>query len=236
MYRVGICDDGENICTQLENMLIQWARKNNVRIDVSIWYTGDGLKKYVSAGNSLDIVFLDIVLFGLNGIEVGEYIRNGLDNMAMQIVYISEKASYAQQLFRTQPLDFLVKPILQEHVDDVMARAIRAIRKKGKKFDFQIGRDYYYVPMIDIIYFESEGRKVRIITQKQQFEIYGKLKDIREKLNEEFIAIHQSYVVNRDYISRYSYETVELMDGTTLSISLSYRKQVRKILLQEENI
>lgn len=234
MYNIGICDDGKNICSQMEEMLIQYAQENNVKIEVNVWYTGESLKDYLSQGRHLDILFLDIELFKLTGIEVGDYIRNCLDNIGMQIIYISGKASYAQQLFRTQPLDFLVKPILQKQVNDVMGRAIRIIKKKKERFEFQNGRDYYYVPMGEIIYLESEGRKIKVATAKKRFEFYGKLKDVNKNLNEDFIMIHQSFIVNRNHIFRYAYETVELIDGTILSISIPYRKRIREILLKDE--
>jgi DNA-binding LytR/AlgR family response regulator len=234
MYNIGICDDGENVCAQIEEMLIQYAKKNNVRIEVNVWYTGESLKDYLSQGNHLDILFLDIELFKLTGIEVGAYIRNCLDNMGMQIIYISGKASYAWQLFRTQPLDFLVKPILQEQVDDIMERAIRIIKKKNERFEFKNGRDYYYVPMGEIIYLGSEGRKIKVVTAKERFEFYGKLKDVNNNLNEDFVMIHQSSIVNRNYIFRYAYDTIELIDGTILTISIPYRKRIREILLKDE--
>lgn len=234
MYHIGICDDGQNVCSQIEEMLIHYAKENNVKIEVNVWYTGESLKDYLSQGNHLDILFLDIELFKLTGIEVGDYIRNCLDNMGMQIIYISGKASYAQQLFRTQPLDFLVKPILQEQVDDVMGRALGSIKKRKERFEFRIGKDYYYVPMGEIIYFESEGRKIKVVTAKKRFEFYGKLKDVNSNLNEDFIMIHQSSIVNRNFIFRYAYETVELLDGTILTISIPYRKRIREILLKDE--
>lgn len=234
MYNIGICDDGENVCSQIEEMLIKYAKENNVKVEVNVWYTGESLKNYLSQGRYLDILFLDIELFKLTGIEVGDYIRNCLDNMAMQIVYISGKASYAQQLFRTQPLDFLVKPILQEQVDDVMERAIKIIKKKKERFEFQKGRDYYYIPMGEIFYLGSEGRKIKIVTAKKRFEFYGKLKDVSKYLNEDFIMIHQSSIVNRNHIFKYAYETVELIDGTILTVSIPYRKRIREILLKDE--
>lgn len=234
MYHIGICDDGKNVCSQIEKMLNHYAKESNVKIEVSVWYTGESLKDYLSQGNHLDILFLDIELFKLTGIEVGDYIRNCLDNMGMQIIYISGKASYAQQLFRTQPLDFLVKPILQEQVDDVMGRALGSIKKRKERFEFRIGKDYYYVPMGEIIYFGSEGRKIKVVTAKKRFEFYGKLKDVNSNLNEDFIMIHQSSIVNRNFIFRYAYETVELLDGTILTISIPYRKRIREILLKDE--
>lgn len=234
MYNIGICDDGENICSQIEGMLIKYAKENNIKTEVFVWYTGESLKEYLSQGKHLDILFLDIELFKLTGIEVGDYIRNCLDNMGMQIIYISGKPSYARQLFRTQPLDFLVKPVLQEQIDDVMERAIQIIRRKRERFEFQNGKDYYYIPMGEIAYLESEGRKVKVVTTKQKFEFYGKLKDVSKNLNEDFMIIHQSYIVNRSYIFRYTYEVVELMDGTILKISMPYRKRIRELLLKDE--
>lgn len=234
MYSIGICDDGENICASIENMLLQYAKEKNIQIDTNVWYTGEGLKKYLETGGQLDILFLDIELFRMTGIEVGDYIRNQLDDMGMQIIYISGKVSYAQQLFKTQPLDFLVKPISQSQISDVLEMAFRVMKHKNEKFEFRQGKDYYYVPMGDIVYFGSEGRKVKIVTLKETFEFYGRLKEVAKRLPEDFIIIHKSYIVNKEYIFRYAYEMVELMNGTILTISPANRKRVRERILREE--
>lgn len=234
MYNIGICDDGENICTSIENMLFQYAEKKKVQVEVQVWYTGEGLKGYLEQGNHLDILFLDIELFKMTGIEVGSYIRNVLDNMGLQIIYISGKASYALQLFKTQPMDFLVKPILQEHIDHAMDMAIKIIKRRKEKFEFRQGKDYYYIAMGDIVYLESKGKKIKIMTPQGTYEIYGRLKDVVKGLSEDFIMIHQSYVINKEYVLRYTYEIVELVNGTILTISKVNRKQVRERLLREE--
>lgn len=234
MYNIGICDDGENVCTSIENMLIQYAHEKAIKIDINIWYTGESLRCYLESGSHLDILFLDIELFKMTGTEVGSYIRNQLDNMSMQIIYISGKASYAQQLFKTQPLDFLVKPVLQQQINDVMDMAARIIKKRNSKFEFKQGKDYYYIPMGDIIYLESNGRKVKVVTLKKTFEYYGRLKETVKRLSEDFILIHKSYIINKEYVFRYTYEMVELVDGTILSISLANRKLVRDKILRDE--
>jgi DNA-binding LytR/AlgR family response regulator len=235
MYSIGICDDGENVCTSIENMVLRYAEEKKIRIDTNIWYTGEGLRDFLAEGSQIDILFLDIELFKMTGIEVGEYIRNKLDNLGMQIIYISGKPSYAQQLFKTQPLDFLIKPISQIQIDNALDTAIRIIKRKNIKFEFKKGKDYYYIPMGDIIYFVSEGRKVKIMTSKATYEFYGRLNEVKKMLSKDFISIHKSYIVNREYIFRYTYETVELVNGTILTISPKNRKSIRENLLKEEN-
>ncbi len=234
MFNIGICDDGENICTSIENMLLRYAKEKTVQIEVQIWNTGEGLRDYLAQGNHLDILFLDIELFKMTGIEVGSYIRNVLDNMGLQIIYISGKASYALQLFKTQPMDFLVKPILQEHIAHAMDMAVKIIKKRNEKFEFRQGKDYYYISMGDIVYFESKAKKIKIVTLHDTYEIYGRLKDIVKGLTDDFIMIHQSYVINKEYVLRYTYEMIELVDGTMLTISKVNRKQVRERILKDE--
>ncbi len=234
MYDIGICDDGENVCSFLENMIFECAKEKAIRINVQIWYTGEGLRDYLAAGGHLDILFLDIELFKMTGIEVGRYIRNELDNMGLLLIYISGKSSYAQQLFKTQPMDFLVKPITQEQINDAIEIAIKIIKRKSERFEFQQGKDYYYIQQGDIVYFESKGRKIKIVTSQNIYEFYGRLKDIVKELSEDFIEIHQSYVVNRENVLRYTYEMVEMENGTILTISQKKRKQVREKVLRGE--
>ena len=81
--------------------------------------------------------------------------------------------------------------------------------------------------MGDIVYLGSEGRKIKVATRKASFEFYGRLKEVAKRLPEEFIVIHQSYIVNRDYVFRYT-------DGTVLAISPVNRKLVRDRILKEE--
>lgn len=234
MYTIGICDDGEHICTAIENMIFLYTKKNNIQVDTKVWYSGEGLQNHLILGEHLDILFLDIELLSMTGIDVGNYIRNNLENNGLQIIYISGNSTHARQLFKTQPLDFLVKPILQEQIDEVLERAFKIITQKNTRFEFQCGKEYYYVPMGDIVYFVSQGRKIRIMTLKASYEFYGRLKEVSKNLSEDFITIHKSYVVNKTYIFRYTYEMVELVDGTILSISPANRKQVREIILREE--
>lgn len=233
MYRVGICDDGINICSFIEKCLLQKAEKEKIAIETEIWYSGENLWEYLQMGNQIDILFLDIELFEMTGIEVGAYIRNRLEDWNIQIIYISGKENYANSLFKTQPMDFLIKPLNVKQIEEAFATAIKIISKRMEKFEFQNGKNHYFISYGQIIYFTSSGRTIKIVTLNDSKEFYGKLKEIAKNLPEDFITIHQSYIVNSQYIKRYVYELVELEDGTTLPISKAYRKQVRQNLLRE---
>ncbi len=174
-------------------------------------------------------------LFEISGVEAGNFIRNYLNDRQMQIVYISEYSSYAMELFRVQPLDFLIKPITQEQMNDCLNKAMEYIDGNRKTFFYQNGKECIYIPYGDILYFTSEGRKVKVITNSAVREFYGKLNGVLKEAPGQFLVIHKSYIVNREKVLRYTYEWVEFADGTMLPISKAHRKQVREILGKGEN-
>lgn len=163
---------------------------------------------------------------------MGDFIRNRLEDRGMQIIYISGEPAYAQKLFKSQPMDFLVKPITRKQIEDSLDLAVKLVEKNAKKFEFQNGRDYYYISYGKIIYFESEGRKIKIVAVGAEKEFYGGIRDLVKRLPKEFFPIHQSYVINKMHVVRYTYEMVEMDNGIMLSISKAYRKQVRERLLR----
>ena len=130
-------------------------------------------------------------------------------------------------------MDFLVKPLDAEQIEDAFDTARKIISKGMEKFEFQNGKEHYFLAYNQIVYFTSSGRTVNIVTISGNRAFYGKLKEIARNLPHDFIIIHQSYIVNSKYIKRYVYETIELEDGTILPISKIYRKQVRQRLLRE---
>lgn len=234
MYRIGICDDGVNICSFIKKCLLKQAKQKSIQIEIEIWNTGEDLQKFLQAGKRIDILYLDIELFEVTGIEVASYIRNQLNDRNMQIIYISGKANYAKSLFKTQPMDFLVKPLKPEQISEAFNLAIKILSRATERFEFQSGKNHYYLPYNEIVYFTSSGRIVKIITVTEEKEFYGKLKEIGNKLPQSFFKVHHSYIVNDEYVRRYTYEMVELIDGTQLTISKAYRKQVRQRFLQGE--
>ena len=119
-----------------------------------------------------------------------------------------------------------------QQIDASLELAIKLIKSNSERFEFQNGRDYYYMPYSEIIYFESNGRKIKIVTMKTEQEFYGVIKDLKKRLPKEFFPIHQSYVINETHVVRYAYDMVEMNNNTILSISKSFRKQVRERLLK----
>lgn len=232
MFHIGICDDGKEICAELENMLYEYASKQRINITVSVWYTGESLCAFLQQGNTLDLLFLDIELISTNGIQVGNFIREELENLETTIVFISSKSSYAMQLFQVQPLGFLVKPLKVDEVENILLKSIRLYEMKNQVFEYYAKGNYYKVPYKEIIYFYSQDKKICIVKKEEEMRFNGKLSEIVLTIPHNFIMIHKSYLINLEYMVECSYELVKMRGGILLNISQPYRKSVRKQVIQ----
>ena len=105
-----ICDDEKSTCSELEEIILKYAKEKSVSLVTEVFYSGDTLLDYLKR-EKINILFLDIELPGKDGVMVGKYIREVLEEENIFLIYISSKENYALQLFQNRPFDFLVKPI-----------------------------------------------------------------------------------------------------------------------------
>lgn len=231
MYNIGICDDERDTCAQIADMVYEYDKRNKVGIEVSIWNTGEALYRDLMKNKSVDLLFLDIELVSTDGIQIGKLIRHELENQDIGIVYISAKSSYALELFKIHPLDFLIKPVKMQDISDTIDEALRLYNRYNTVFEYRTNGYNCKIPYKDIIYFYSENKKINMVTAAQTIQFTGKIKDLAGVMPGNFIQIHQSYIINMNHMSECSYELVKMNGGASLNISQPYRKQVRKHIM-----
>ena len=156
------------------------------------------------------------------------------------IIYVSGYEKYLKELFNTEPFRFLSKPIDIKSFDIVFQAAYKRISQKFQYFTFSYNKSFIKIPLNSIYYFESNNRVIHIHMPKtltseksetnQPTKFYGKMNDLEKKLSESsnrFIRIHQSYLVNFDYIRSMNFTSITMHDGKILQISEERQKNVR---------
>lgn len=230
-----ICDDEKSTCAELENMIMRYAAERNVKLQTEVFFSGDTLTEYLRKEEAPDILFLDIEIPGSNGVVVGDFIRRVLENEQIFIVYISSKEQYALQLFQNRPFDFLIKPLNKKKIFHVLDSIYRITGKSNCDFEYQNNGIIYRIPYKDILYFQSDGRKINIVMQNKRKDFYGRLAEIEKKVPEFlFLNIHKSYLVNFNYVKEYTYEWVRMINDDILSISKMNRAIIRRKIMERE--
>ena len=226
---VAVCDDYLPVCSQLEDILVSIFNELSIKYDIDIFDSGKTLCDEMRRTN-YDIIFLDIQLPKMSGVDIGKYIREDLKNEVVQIAYISAKEDYAMELFDYRPINFLVKPISYEKIKKVIDKYLVISEQDNHIFTYKKGYEFFKVSISDILYFENNNRKVSIVTKESIDEFYDSMENIYSAVKaNKFLFIHKSTIVNYRYIKKFGYEQVTMTDGRIFSISQSRRKSIREI-------
>ena len=232
--KIAICDDDKKICSQIENILLDYSNKNFLKIEINVFFSGESLLSYLAQGNTYDLVYLDIEMGEINGVKVGLQIRKVMKDYATEIVYISGRDGYDRRLFDVQPLHFIPKPIQESTVIDDLKLAMERAEKSNKFFQYQKSHDLYKILINDIIYFESQNRKIKIVTTSCEDLFYGKLEDIELRVaGYQFLRIHQSFLINYNHVAILRYSEVVMSNDVTLPISRTKRQEFRNLQINE---
>ena len=232
MFKIAVCDDVASVCNELKTMIMDM--KNDLiykEITIDTFYSGEALIDNIKEENLYDLIFLDIELGKINGVEVGHIIREQMEDYVTKIIYISSKDIYDRQLFDVQPLHFLKKPIDSKKVFDDIQLAMKISEKENRNFEFKSFRNTIKVPYRDILYFESRGRKVFLVGTKNNYTFYGNIKDLEEVLPKFFIHPNRSYFVNYEFVTCFKFEELIMTDGSIIPISRNKRKEIRELQL-----
>jgi len=232
--KIAICDDEKIICGELETILINILQANNIKYDIDVYYTGEELlSSFGTSYTGYDLIFLDIELPNQNGISIGNYIRDKLKDQKTEVSYISSKTSYAMDLFKLRPIDFLEKPITTQKVSHVINTFLTVTEQNDKKFHYRKNKKTFSVPLSEIIYFENDARKVRLHTPTEIIEFYDSFDSILKQLNtDQFVLVHKSFIVNHKHILSFGTKNLKMSDNSYVPISQSKRKHLVKLFAE----
>ncbi|MDD3239663.1 MAG: LytTR family DNA-binding domain-containing protein [Lachnospira sp.] len=235
-YRIGICDDELTTCTELENIVHEYFDKSLYRIEVYVWNSGDKCCEDLSHGNKVDVLFLDIELPGMNGVDTGRHIRETMNDQATKIIYISSKTNYAMELFQIHPYDFLVKPYTKEKVSSLLEKIMNIEKIDRMQYSYTSNGNTYRVDYGDIINFMSNNKMIEIhLISGEKKTFRGKLKTEAAIFPKQFVKIGHSDIINMKYLKECHYDYVVMRDDTILNISQKYRSEFRQILCDYNN-
>lgn len=231
-YKIAICDDESQICFLIQNHLKQIFRERIVDYEVDCFTSGEELCEQMEKAD-YDLVFLDIELPKMDGVDVGNYIRNKLHDNTIQIAYISSQEKYSMRLFDSRPINFLIKPLTQEALAKLIDTFLDISGSMKKSIVININREHKRIMLSDIIYFTSDGRTVTAATTNDNYIFYNTLKSVYNEVKDDyFFFVHKSYLVNYRFIRKYTYKEIIMSTEEHIPISRNRRPQIKNIFFE----
>lgn len=230
MINVAVCDDNILIASQMEEDIIQICREKNIPVNIDVFYSGNSIEKEVLQGGNYDLIYMDIQMDNGDGITAAKNIRKVDTNVLF--IYVSGYEKYYIELFRLEVFAFILKPINREEFKKLFLEANLKICNSLFYYSFRYKNEEFKVNCMDVLYFESKGRKIYVHTRNDDMLMFnGKLSDVESHLSNSkipFLRIHQSFLVNYHHVKSRTKTDVILINGDILSISEDRQKIFNK--------
>lgn len=232
MYYIAICDDEEYFLCKEKALIAHYMQKNKHQCEIDIFSSG---KELLEQGNNLaeyDMIFLDVCMNEMDGIETAKRIRNLTKNV--YIAFVTAFVDYSLEGYKVDATRYILKDkdclekTMTECLDTILFKMNYTSEKKV--FEFQEGSIQIFLD--DILYIESKLHKLIFHIYKNEYldyNMYEKLDIIDEMLNEfGFCRIHKSYLVNLKYINDIERYRVKLYNNRYLNIAKPRYQEVKK--------
>lgn len=220
--RIALCEDEADSCRTLSRLVRAFCDERELAAEIDAFSCGED---FLASGREYDIVFMDVYLTGMNGMEAVKRLRGAAH---CQTVFTTISREHAVEAFGLNAAHYLVKPLTAQAVAQAMERCLSRLGKSaGKILLVKTGQGSIPVPMEQIEYIEVRDKLCTLHTIKNNFQTHTPLDALFEQLDDTFLRAQRSYVVNMSFIEAISAEQITLRGGAKIPISRSNRAELK---------
>lgn len=241
MLTIGICDDITEDLLRIHTYLTKYFSPNNIQANISVYKSGHELLNSPINLRKFDILFLDVRMPQLNGIDIGREVRR--HNQRVKIIYITGYLEYIRPAVDTAHCFFyLLKPITYEQLAEKLTIVLDYIKESQQKIELISNKTKWYYSASEIYYFERIDRKTYVrTTAKTSIYIYTPIIELAEKLKDlGFASPHRSFLVNMEHIRSMTESNILLSNKVEISLAqrksasfkIAYNAYLQKCLIQ----
>lgn len=191
--KIAIVEDNALDSNALEELLRKYFLRENIKLELFIYTSGEDL--LVDWPLDFDIVFLDIHMENINGIETAARIRE--TNERVIIVFITNDPQHSLTGYSVDALDYLIKPVTFDLLDRVLTKALRRLGNSDRKcITIHNNEGLFVVNPMDIQYIELANRKLEIHTTTGSIACLKTMQNMEEQLPDTFFRCHSAFLIN----------------------------------------
>lgn len=232
MIKIAICDDQYIFREIMKEKIYKLCKNENIEIDIDCYKSGNDLIKTLKRDTIVyDILFLDILMNEIDGIETAKEIRKF--DSRMQIIFCTSSKDYILQGYDVEAIGYLMKDEDDTRLLEILKRAIKKTNRIYEEYVLLNLKNFIRtVYLKDIEFIEVTNRTLSVHTDKEIIEFNGKMQEMIDKLKDKnFILTHRSYLVNISKIKDITPSTIILKSGKEILLSRLRSKVVREVYL-----
>ena len=223
---VAIVDDESIQLESMKTLINEAATELSINVQLHYFSSGEEFLFKLDEHKNLAMVFLDIEMKNIDGLEVARKIRE--KDKLLTIVFATAYAEYAVQGYEVQALDYLLKPIEVDKIKRVLQRHLDRKPLLQESMTLEVNGELTKLLLDDILYVEVIRRECRIQLRDHVLIVNKSLTELSEHLNNAFIQTHRSYLVNLAHMNRLLKADVELSNRALVPVSRRLSKEVQE--------
>ena len=214
MIHIAIVDDEKIIREHIKKMI----ENNQQEYVIDTYSAGEEL---LQTDKLYHIVFLDIQMDGMNGIDTARALRQKSEDTVL--IFVTGVKEYVFDAFDVAAFHYLIKPINEQKFTSVFERAVLEVEKMKQHSMGQLFVKTRYrnvtLEQKDILYIKSRAKKVEIHTKTDIMDAYASIGELEKQLKENFYRCHRGYLVNLALITEYSNDSITLNNGESIILA-----------------
>lgn len=223
--RIAICDDSCEFRQQISDYVRPY-QFIYPEIKQKEFSSGEELVGAYSAGQRFDILFLDIKMKDIDGIEAAKKIRS-IDRDVL-IIFVTGYVDYVPETFRVGAFQFLLKPVSKSEFKRDFERAVDFYKISHFKYLVRWKDTTSVIEIKDIYYIEAANRHLTVHTAKSSVECVGRIVQEEKKLvGYNIVKCHRSYMINLCHVKQIDNTKVLLTNGKQIPVSKAYKDTVK---------
>lgn len=233
MLRIAICDDDRKVTTSVCEMLNIFFAEKGVKPALTVFEQGVALAEATERGERFDIILLDVIMPGINGIETAEEIR--LYDEDVKIIFLTSSSEFAVDSYAVGAFYYMLKPIWKDSFYKIIAKAFSALKSRQEdSILLSIRGRIIRILLSDLVYCEVINKNLFYhLAVGEVLETTGSMAELEQKLQRysTFQKIHRSYVVNLQHIEAFSVKEITLDTKDVLPIARGRFEEIRRAWL-----
>ncbi len=229
MIHIAICDDEKHMSDQIRAMASDFFRKKNREIRLRTFLSGEEL---LNDEGQIDILFLDIQMKGMDGLETARKLRAG--QFRGFLIFITVLKEMVFQSFEVQAYDYLVKPVEEKQFEKTMERLFASMQNAGEdSLLVQKGYEGRIIREDEIVFCEVIDRKIYLnLASGEVVDYYERIENLETKLDSHFFRCHRSYLINLKHLKGYKNGTACMDNGKEVPVSRLRSREFSGVVLQ----
>ncbi len=229
MIRIAICDDEKYMSDQIQELACAFFGRRNRETAIRRFSCGRELLEY---DGQIDILFLDIQMKGMDGMETAKRLRAG--KFRGFLIFITVLREMVFQSFEVQAYDYLVKPIEEARFEKTMERLLASLCSAGgSSLLVQKGYESRIIQKEDIVFCEIIDRKIYLnLASGEVVDYYERIENLETKLDSRFFRCHRSFLINLGHLRGYKNGTAYMDNGREIPVSRLRGKEFSSVILE----